>query len=517
LNVIFFIRQINFEISTMGRKAIISAAALILLLANSAYTQMSRVTYFMKIPQNHLLNPAIKPANRFFIGLPVLSGFNASLGNNFLELSDILTPGLKADSIISFQNPNFDLAALAAKLKDKNTISAEAGIQVLGLGFPVGKNYGIFIDITDRFTGKFLFPKELLDLYFMGPADFADKTLNLSEINLTAQYFREYGLGFSGNVTKNLRVGARVKLLSGIASMSFDNRAFSLKVNPDLSQTVTADAMMDVSGKETIAEIFGNNNFIFKSDSAGKADILGFAGDYLKNPVSNSGLGLDIGITYNLGKLLTLSASVTDFGFINWKDDLKSWNANGTFSLPGITFEDVVNQTFSIDDMIGRLRDSIKSNFEEVASPQRFKTYLPTGIIAGASINLLPVISFGVLSESRIYAGSLKQSFILSGNVYAGRTFSGSLTYTVANYSYDNLGIGIAFKAGFAQIYIIADKIPLSWDKVYFPKSGSSDYFGIPMPSHLNVLSLQMGMNIAFGKPVTKKIDKPMLIEPEQK
>jgi hypothetical protein len=239
-----------------------------------------------------------------------------------------------------------------------------------------------------------------------------------------------------------------------------------------------------------------------------------FVSDYYLNPVKNSGFGIDLGLSYSLGKLLTLSASVTDLGFINWKNDLKSWEADNTFNLPGITFEDVVNQTFSIDNMIGELRDSIKANFREQASPEPFKTNLPTGILVGASFNPLRAISLGVLSESRIFAGNLKQSFIFSGNIYAGRAFSGTLTYTIANYSYDNLGLGVAFKAGFAQVYIIADKIPLSWEKVYFPRGGSpTKYFGIPIPAHLNMLSIQAGLNISFGKPVTKKIDKPMIIE----
>jgi hypothetical protein len=163
--------------------------------------------------------------------------------------------------------------------------------------------------------------------------------------------------------------------------------------------------------------------------------------------------------------------------------------------------------------MIGALKDSLKKNFIANDSPQPFRTNLPATILAGGSINLVPFFSFGVLSESRIYAGNLKQSFIFSGNFYAGRILSASLSYTLANSSYNNLGLGMAVKAGPVQIYMIADKIPLSWDKVYFQNSGTNTYNGVNMPSNLSMLSLQAGVNIVFGRPVNKKTDKPMLVE----
>jgi hypothetical protein len=121
--------------------------------------------------------------------------------------------------------------------------------------------------------------------------------------------------------------------------------------------------------------------------------------------------------------------------------------------------------------------------------------------------------SLGILSESRIYAGNLKQSFIFSGNFYVGKVLSASMSYTIANSSYNNLGLGLAVKAGPAQIYLIADKIPLSWDKIYIEDSGNNTYKGINVPSNLSMLSMQFGVNIVFGGTVNKKTDKPMLLE----
>ena len=485
-----------------GKKIFITAAIIILIACPEIYSQNSRVMYFMKIPQNHLLNPAIKPANKFYIGLPAISGVYANIGNNFIALSDILVPGLKSDQIFTFQDPDFDLSTLANKLKNNNTINTEVSVQLLGLGFPVGKNYSIFIDVNDRVAAKTVFPKQLMDLFITGPDNFVNNTIDITDVKVTGQYYREYGLGFSGNVIRNLRIGAKFKLLSGMASISFNNQQFSLKVNSDLSQTVTSNATLSISGQETMDRLINSSD-----------NFTSVLSDYALNPIINSGMAFDLGAVYNLGKMFTLTASITDIGYINWTSELKSYSSNGTFTLPGITMEDVVAQDYSIDEMIGALTDTLKKSFLADNSPQPFKTNLPATVLAGGSIDLLPFFSVGILSESRIYAGNLKQSFIFSGNLYAGRILSASVSYTLANSSYDNLGLGLAVKAGPAQIYLIADKIPLSWDKIYIQRSGTNTYKGYNAPSSLSMLSLQAGVNIVFGKPVNKKIDKPMLLE----
>jgi hypothetical protein len=484
------------------KKISITAALIFLIICPDIYSQNSRVVYFMKVQQNHLLNPAIKPATRFYLGLPAVSGVYAGVGNNFLAVSDILVPGLRSDQIFTFQDPDFDLGLLEGKLKNSNTISTEGSLQLLGLGIPVGKNYSIFFDVIDRIAAKAVFPEELMDLYMTGPADFVNNTIDISDIKITGQYYREYGLGFSGNVIRDLRIGAKFKLLSGMAALTFNSPQFSLTVNNDFSQSVTTNASLDISGQERMNRIFeGSDNF-------GE-----FMSEYLLSPVINTGFAFDFGAVYNIGKLFTVSASVTDLGYINWTSELKSYSSQGTFILPGITLEDVVNQNYSIDEMIGALKDTLKNNFPYNDSPQPFRTNLPATILAGGSINVAPFFALGLLSESKIYTGNLKQSFIFSGNFYAGKILSASVSYTITNSSYNNLGLGLAIKAGPVQIYLIADKIPITWDKIYIKNEDNNDYNGVNLPSNMNMLSVQAGINIAFGMPVSKKTDKPMLLE----
>ncbi len=482
----------------MRRKLLSAVTGLLIVVSSGLKAQVSNVAYFMNIPQAHFLNPALKPQTRFYIGLPVISGVSTGEQSNFLTTSTLFTPGIKADSIFSFQNPNFDLKKIAAKLQKRNMLEFDANVQLLGIGFPVGKNFSVMIDVNDRFTAKAVIPKELLNVYIQGGAAFMNQTMNLSNINVKGQLFREYGLGFSGEIIHNLRIGAKVKLISGIGSLSFDDSRFDLKVNSDLSQTVTADATLENAGQEELKKL---------TSSGGGSQIIH---NYLGLPLRNPGFGIDFGAIYNLGSMFSFSFSVKDLGFIKWKDDLQAWTARGSFNLPGITLADVHNQTFSLDKMYSSLSDSIKSNFKPVVSTKAFTTALPTDIIAGASITPLKFITLGILSVSRVYAGSVSEQLTMSANAHVGRVLSASLAYTMANNSYNNLGAGLAITAGVAQIYLIADKIPMVWQKIYVPK-GSGNYSAVPLPENFNTLSFQLGVNIVFGKPVTQKTDKPML------
>jgi hypothetical protein len=244
------------------------------------------------------------------------------------------------------------------------------------------------------------------------------------------------------------------------------------------------------------------------------ANVRGFINDYLFPPLKNTGIGFDFGAVYELNKMISISASVTDLGFIKWKDDLKSYSAKDTtLTFNRFTLQDVVDQTITLNTLFDEAGTTIKDSFKEDAKPSAFKTYLPTVINLGANFNLLPVLSVGILSSSRIWSGQIKEALTLSGNVYLGRMFSGSLSYTTANYSFDKFGIGLAFKAGPAQIYLIADKIPVKWSKIYLKKQ-PGEYTPLSLPDRWNTLNFQIGLNFAFGKVVIKLVDKPML--PEQ-
>lgn len=468
-----------------------------------ASAQNSQVLYYMNLPQNHLINPALRPSNSIYIGLPALSGINLNFNNNFVNFSDIFMKGQPKDSIISFLHPDYNVDKFLAKIQDKNFIEPETSIQILGIGFALGRDTYVFLDINDRVEGNLVLPGDLIKLALKGNEQFAGSKIDLSSLRGDLKYYREVGLGFSRNFTDKLRIGIKGKLLFGIAGVSVDNKALDIKVNEDYSHTLDADLAVNMSGPVNVymdskhnidSIVFDDKRF---KTASGRSDF--FSGR------KNIGLGLDIGATYLLTDRIVLSASMTDLGFIRWKKDVTNLKAKNQFVFSGLNMLDIINGTKTIDEVGRNMVDSLKNAFAVSSSKEAYTTYLPFGISVGGSYSVTQSLSVGLLSYSRVIGKQIREAVTLSANLNISNIFSTSLCYTAENHRYDNLGAGLAVRAGVTQFYLISDRIPVSWNRI---KDKNSN---VIIPSNWNTFNLRLGMNLVFGNRQKEKKDKPML------
>jgi hypothetical protein len=317
------------------------------------------------------------------------------------------------------------------------------------------------------------------------------------------KYYREVGLGFSKNFTDKLRIGIKGKLLFGIADASIDNKSLAITVNDDYSHTFDANLAVNLSGpvnvymdsKHNIDSVkFDDNRF---KTSSGITNF--FSGK------KNMGLGLDIGATYDITERLVVSASITDLGYIRWNKDITNLQANNQFKFSGLNMLDFFNGTKTIDDLGKDYLDSLKNAFQVSKSAKAYTTYLPFGISVGGSYNVTKQFSVGLLSYSRIIEKQIREALTLSANINLGNALSASLSYTAENYQYNNLGAGLAFRAGIAQFYMVTDRIPLMWNRI------TDDKTNIIIPANWNTFNLRLGMNLVFGNKPKEKNDKPMI------
>lgn len=473
----------------------------LLSIAPGSLAQNSQVLYYMNLPQNHLMNPALRPSNSFYIGFPGITSINLSVNNNFINFSDIILPG-KGDSLISFLHPDYNIDDFLAGINDRNFISSAASVQLLGLGFNAGRDLYIFVDVVDRLAANFIIPGDLIRLALKGNEDFIGETIDLSHLDADYQYFREYGIGFSKNIGKNLRIGIKPKLLSGIMSASLENNSLGLTVNDDFTHTLDADLSVHLSSQYDVY-----------FDEKNRPDSIVFDDSFFNSPrflwyTSNIGFGIDLGATYNIGEKIQLSASVTDLGYISWSDGVTNMAAKSHFEFSGLNITDVLNGEKTIEEVGEEMADSLKNSFVFTNNDTPFHTYLPVGIILGGKFNLTKSISIGLLSKSTIIQKQFHEALTLSANLNLSNVFSTSLSYTAANSRYDNLGAGIAFRLGFIQLYFIADRIPLYWNRIE-----SSSTARIPVPANWNLVNMRFGLNLSFGNKSDIKHDKPMLIE----
>lgn len=99
----------------------------------------------------------------------------------------------------------------------------------------------------------------------------------------------------------------------------------------------------------------------------------------------------------------------------------------------------------------------------------------------------------------------MREAVTLSANLNLGNALSTTVSYSVANHRYDNIGAGLAFRAGFFQFYLLTDRIPLSWNRL---NNGDSSFV---IPTSWNNFNLRLGMNLVFGNRIKKKNDKAMV------
>jgi hypothetical protein len=478
------------------------------LVAQDAVSQNSQVLYYMNLPQNHLLNPALRPSNSFYIGVPGLTGINLNVNNNFVNFSDIIMPNQKGDSLISFLHPDYPVDKFINKLKASNYFTPEVNMQLFGIGFNAGKDLYVTLDIVERIQGNFALPKDLFVLALKGNGGFVDKTINLSGLDASLKHFHEFGMGVSRNIGNNLRIGIRGKILVGTVNFSLNNKSLGLKVNSDYSYELNSDLSAKISGPVTVHSSVNPGTGKTQIDSLTFDDNkMSDAGFYTN--MGNMGLGLDLGAVYQLTNKISLSASITDLGYIKWKNDITTLSANSQFQFSGFNVTDVVNGTKTFDQLAQDMVDSLKNSFTISKANNPFKTTLPVGFTVGGSYNLTKSVSFGILSHSVLSGKRIREALTLSANVNIGNSFSTSIAYTAENSRFDNLGAGLAFRLGIVQFYFVADKIPISWNKI------NTDDGSIFLPYSWNTINMRLGLNLAFGNKVKKKSDKPMLIQPK--
>jgi hypothetical protein len=294
------------------------------------------------------------------------------------------------------------------------------------------------------------------------------------------------------------------QLLFGITSASIDNKSLGITVNEDYSHTLDANLSVNMSGPVNVkmdsnhditSIVFDDNTF---KTSSGIADF--FSGK------KNLGIGMDIGATYDLTDRIIVSASITDLGFIRWTKDVTNLKANNKFEFSGLNMLDVLNGTKTIDELGKDMLDSLKNAFVVSNTKAPYTTYLPFGISFGGSYSVTKQFSVGLLSYSRIIGTQVREALTLSANINLGNSLSTTLSYTAENHQYDNLGAGLAFRAGTVQFYLVTDRIPVMWNRI------KDDNTNIILPANWNTFNLRLGMNLVFGNRPKEKIDKPMIL-----
>ncbi len=474
--------------------------------------QENQTLYYMGLPQSRLMNPALQSSCGFYLGLPGVSSVYFNYSNNGFSPDDFIFKGTGeyADSLITILHPSYDIDDFLDKFPERLYISPEAHVQLFALGFRSGDTYFTF-DITEKANFFLSLPKDFMTLAFHGNSAFIGGTADFSDITFDMTEYRQYGMSLSKKINKNLSFGAKGKLLFGKANLSVKNTDLGITIDEENTfvHTLHSDISLNVSAPITVTT--DSAGFIEDLDIKEDMDTDEGIIDFILN-TGNMGFAVDLGAVYNIADYFTLSASIVDLGYINWKQNVYNFVSKGTYNFEGIDTspEFDVNDNSDLGDVAEAMLDSIADIFKPLSQEEAYITMLPTKIYLGGTFNVSEKLNLGLLSKSQIYKGKIQQALTVSANTNLGNALMTSVSYTMSNNSYNNLGVGLSFRGGPFQFYFVSDHIPVTFNKIQFEDNG--DVTSFPFPTNLKRINIRFGLNFVFGCNPKRFKDKPLVL-----
>jgi hypothetical protein len=444
------------------------------------------------VPQSYLVNPANQPRCNTYVGIPAISPFQVFVGSSSFSVNDIMW--YENDSTRFFYNTLESQEDFLNKLGKSNFISAEASTNIFSFGFKSGDLYYTY-DLTERVTFRGYYPGDLFKLFLEGNE--RGDEFDMSCIGAEAIGFLELAAGVTHSVNDQLRLGYRGKILLGHANIS--TRRTDLKLITDEVWTIRSKFDVNATLPSVIIPRDSVGNFEF--DSITTQENLSTS-DYFKMATANKGFAIDLGVQYKPIDKLTISASLLDVGFIRWRNYTYNMSQDVEYIYDGIELD-----YGRRDSIFKDFADTLENTFilNNVNGEDPYTSFLGAKLYVGGKYQIIEEISIGLLSRSEIFKGRISEQLTLSANFYPIKEIAASLSYSIMNRSFNNFGLGLSFKPGPFNIYIITDNIPLT-----FAVEQSSD---IPIPHKTRALNFRFGFNLVFGcdKEKAKMKDQPLI------
>lgn len=464
------------------------------------YTQQSNTMYFMRgIPQTIMLNPASQPKCEVFVGIPGVSCVGADVANNALCLNDIMYWSDNLDSTVFALNPDEgDKDELLDNFGKKNFISQQANVTLITFGFRSNDYYFSFA-YNVKVASRFLYPEDYFRYAVNGGGNGAEFDLSSFRFDVTA--YQEFSFGMSKKLSPYFYVGGNTKILFGLGNVTQRNTKLKFKTTPFV---IPVNVRFDNNMNIPLLEVEWNeNNQIW---DIGLQDTIE-ASDVMKNAFAfkNFGLGFDLGAHYSI-KELTLSASIIDLGFIRWNSHPVNLKEDEIYEMRGLNFIPAFDNLFDLDTLRDAFIDSVESNLLVYKGTEAaYTTALAAKIYLGATYRLTPQMQVGILSRSEFFKKKLYQQLTLSASFLPDKVMSPTISYTMMNKSYNNIGLGLSFRGGWGHMYLITDNIPLT-----YAKEASTGY---PIPHKAKSVNIHFGINLLFGCNKMKKLmnDQPII------
>lgn len=445
-----------------------------LMLASGLSAQTLNSSYFMeKMTNRNKLNPALKTPTGY-VSLPVLGNFYLGVNSN-LGLGTFLYP--RGNELVTFLHESVPADEFLGKLTANNTVELDLGMDIISFGFWAWGGQNTFNLALKSQTGVYM-PKEIFQFLKTGQEATGVTHYDMSNITVATDNYLELALGHARDINDKLSVGAKVKVLVGAAHAEARIDRMDITMSQDewsikQSGHIQASSLLQFETDPETGEITDYDI----GDNFG---------------VGGFGLGFDLGATYELIDNLTLSAALTDIGFMNWNNLTRGeTDPNNEFRYTGfdnIGAEDDENGENPFDNKVDELQDDLEALAKFYASGTKSATKsLRTTMRIGAEYSILSdKISFGVLSTTRFGGYRTYAEGMAAVNF---RPLSA--LHLTLNGSVSNMGSSVG-----AILNICAPGFNLFFGTDYFATKYSTQFIPI---NHARA-NFSFGINFTFGK-----------------
>lgn len=431
---------------------------------------------FADVPQSLLINPGTEVDAQWHTGIPLLSGIYGHAGFTGFNLGDVfLNDGIDV---------NTKLNAVLANLNNKDFYTANQQLEVfnIGLRLPNKKDY-ISFGFYQEFDGIVYHPKELVNLAQQGNQDFT-QTFNLNDLKFKMELLGVYHFGITRKLSDKMTIGSRAKLYSSVYNMK------STKNTGILVSRLGDDNIYNsrLQGVDFVVNTSG-----IAHDGHSVAEKNAKIGHFLGS--GNMGFGLDFGLTYHINDKFVISGSFEDLGFIRHTRQTTTYAIKGTQEFEGLNL--IFPTTGTIDYL-----NEVKNELPLVEGSKKYTSLRPLKLHGSLAYQFGKTKDNSCLRTN--YKDSHKNEIGLqlysvfrprrpqgAATVYYYRKFAkflkAKMTYTVDEYSYSNVGLGLSTHIGMFNMYGSVDNL-----------------LGVSNISKTNNQTLNFGMNIIMDYNTSK-------------
>ncbi len=428
-------------------------------------TELSLYNLNYSVPQAGMYNPAFYSYHKVVVGFPGLSSTRVGLNFDQLSFNNLFTQ--QADNFYQL-----DYDKISKNLSKQNYLTFNADLQLFYLGLNLKKSH-FSLSVNEKVSSLFTYSDKVMQvaIYGNGDDDLLGEKIDFSKLGLNQIAYHEIALGYARDINEKLTVGIKAKYLAGIANV---------EVKDIEGHTVTTEEQIHIEHSGFSVNTTG---YAFIDDDEDREiDELLMNTLPLKN--KNTGFAFDIGANYHINDKMSVSASINDLGFINWKEETKQIVFNPVnYDFKGFEILKIIDEGTS-DDYIEEEVDSLENLFKsEEVDGIAYKSNLSAKAYLAFDYAILPSHHVGVIANSMFFDGKMQTAYGAYYNFQPKRIFNATVNAAMRNGKLSLLGVGASLELGALQIYGTTEALT-----------------SLIKPDNASFVDARFGINLVFGK-----------------